>query len=82
MVKIKSVEISVMRYVRGSLEAFLDGKRELNWIKGSIAHSGVLNHKDMLQEIFDGLRRYSGLTRYQNILKECQKERWLENKIS
>lgn len=79
MVKIKSIEITVMRYVRGSLEAFLDGKRELNWIKGSIAKSGVLNHKGMLQEIFDGLRRYSGLKRYQSILKECQREGWLNN---
>ena len=79
MVKIKPMEKIVMRYVRGSLEAFLEGKRELAWIKGSIASSGVLNHKDMLQEIFDGLRRYSELTRYQSILKECQKEGWLDN---
>jgi len=77
MVKVKSIEITVMRYVRGSLEAFLDGKRNLNWIKGTIGKSGVLAYKGMLKEIFDGLRRYSGLTRYQSILKECQKESWL-----
>lgn len=79
MVKIKITEIRVMHYVRGSLEAFLDGKRTLNWIKGSIAHSGVLNHKDMLQEIFNGLIRYSSLPRYQSIFKECQKEGWLKS---
>jgi len=79
MVKIKATEIITMRYVRGSLEAFLDGKRTLNWIKGTIGKSGVLYHKGMLRDIFDGLRRYSGLTRYQNILKECQKEGWLNN---
>lgn len=73
------MEKIVMRQVRGSLEAFLDGKKELNWIKGSIRNSGVLHHKDMLKEIFDGLRRYSGLTRYQSILKECQKEGWLNS---
>lgn len=79
MVKIKSIEITTMRYVRGSLEAFLNGKKELNWIKGTIKNSGVLHHKGMLKEIFDGLRRYSGLPRYQSILKECQKEGWLDS---
>ena len=79
MVKIKPMEKIVMRQARGSLEAFLEGKKNLNWIKGSIAQSGVLNHKNMLQEIFDGLRRYSGLARYQSILKECQKEGWVDS---
>jgi hypothetical protein len=79
MVKIKPMEKIVMRQARGSLEAFLDGKKDLNWIKGSIAKSGALNHKGMLREIFDGLRRYFRLTRYQSILKECQKEGWLNN---
>lgn len=78
MVKIKATEIIIMRYVRGSLEAFLDGKRTLNWIKGTIEKSGILHYKGMLKDIFDGLRRYSGLTRYQNIFKECQKEDWLK----
>lgn len=79
MIKIKTLEITTMRYVRGSLEAFLDGKKELNWVKGTIKNSGILQYKDMLKEIFDGLRRYSDLTRYQNILKECQKEGWLKS---
>ncbi|OGE26009.1 hypothetical protein A3C26_01240 [Candidatus Daviesbacteria bacterium RIFCSPHIGHO2_02_FULL_39_12] len=79
MVKIKTIEITTMRYVRGSLEAFLDGKKELNWVKGTIKNSGILNYKGMLQEIFDGLRRYSKLTRYQSILKVCQKEGWLKS---
>jgi len=73
------MEKIVMRYVRGSLEAFLEGKKELNWIKGTIKNSGVLHHKGMLEEIFDGLRRYSGLARYQSIFKECQKEDWLNS---
>lgn len=79
MVKIKATEMITMRYVRGSLEAFLEGKRTLNWIKGTIEKSGVLYHEGMLRDIFDGLRRYSKLTRYQSILKECQKEDWLSN---
>jgi len=36
MVKIKTVGITTMRYVRDSMEAFLDGKKELNWVKGII----------------------------------------------
>ena len=79
MVKIKPMEKIVMRQVRGSLEAFLDGKKELNWVKGTIEKSGILHYKGMLKDIFDGLRRYSGLTRYQSILKECQKEGWLNS---
>lgn len=78
MIKIKTMEKTVMRYVRGSLEAFLDGKKELNWVKGTIKNSGVLHYKGMLKEIFDGLRRYSG-TRYQSIFKECQKEDWFNS---
>jgi hypothetical protein len=78
MVKIKPIEKIVMRYVRGSLEAFLDDKKELDWIKGTIANSGVLNHEGMLQEIFDGLRRYASLPRYKKILEDCRKEGWFK----
>jgi len=77
MVKIKPIEKIVMRQVRGSLEAFLDGKKNLNWIKGTIEKSGVLHYQDMLKEIFDGLRRYNTLRRYQEVLNECKKEGWI-----
>lgn len=77
MAKIKPLEKIVMRQARGSLEAFLDGKKTLNWIKGTIEKSGVLYYKGMLKEIFDGLRRYSTLPRYKEILEECKKEGWL-----
>ena len=77
MVKIKPIEKIVMRQVRGSLEAFLDGKKNLNWIKGTIRNSGALYYKGMLKEIFDGLRRYKTLPRYNEILEECKKEKWL-----
>ena len=77
MVKIKPMEKIVMRQVRGSLEAFLDGKKNLNWIKGTIEKSGVLYYQGMLKEIFDGLRRYNTLPRYDEILERCKKEKWL-----
>jgi len=57
----------------------LDGKKELNWVKGTIKNSGILHYKGMLKDVLDGLRRYSGLTRYQSILQECQKEGWLKS---
>jgi hypothetical protein len=77
MVKIKPMEKIVMRQVRGSLEAFLDGKKNLNWIKGTIEKSGVLHYQGMLKDVFDGLRRYNTLSRYQEIVEVCKKEKWL-----
>ena len=63
--------------VRGSLEVFLEGKKDLNWIKGVIGESGVLQRKGELQGIFDELRVYENLRRYQEILEECKWEGWL-----
>ena len=77
MAKIMPMERMVMRYVRSSLEAFLDGKKHLNWIKGVIEKSGVLEYEGMLKDIFDGLRRYENLSRYKEIQKECKKVGWL-----
>ena len=77
MVKIRPMEEIIRRLVRNSLEAFLRGEKNLNWIRGVIESSKVLSHEGMLQNIFDGLRDYENLPRYQEILKECQKERWI-----
>jgi len=77
MVKIRSAEEIARRWVRGSLEAFLEGKKELNWIKGIIKKSGALRYEGMLLEIFLDLLRYEKLPRYREILRECQKEGWL-----
>jgi hypothetical protein len=77
MVKIRPMEQNVRRYVRGSLEVFLRGEKNLNWVKGVIRKSGILQYKGMLQEIFDNLQGYEKLSRYQEILKECQGQNWL-----
>ena len=63
--------------VKGLLEAFLDGKKDLNWIKGVIGKSRVLQRKGELQKLFDELRVYENLRRYQEILEECKGEGWL-----
>jgi len=77
MVKIWSLEETVRRYVRGSLEAYLRCKKNLNWIKGVIEKSGALQHEGMLQGIFNELRGYKESFRYKEIIIECQKEGWL-----
>ena len=77
MVKTRSMEEVDKERVKGSLEAFLDGKKDLNWIKGVIGKSRVLQRKGELQGTFDELRVYENLPRYQEILEECKGEGWL-----
>ena len=77
MVRIRTMEEIDRRWVRGSLEAFLDGKKDLNWIKGIIGGSGVLQRRGELQGIFDELGVYENLPRYREILEECQRAGWL-----
>ena len=77
MVKTRSMAEIDRRGVRGSMEAFLDGKKDLNWIKGVIGKSRVLQRKGELQKLFDELRVYENLPRYQEILEECKGEGWL-----
>ena len=77
MVKTRSTEEVVSEHVRSSLESFLEGKKDLNWIKRVIVASGILERKGELQGIFDELRAYENLTRYQEILEECQRQGWL-----
>ena len=75
MVEIRSMEQINKNWVRGCLRSYLEGKQELNYIKGVI-RSGALQPK-VLQEIFNDFRSYENLPRYQEILKECQKEGWI-----
>lgn len=73
-------EKSIIKYVRGSIEAYLEDKRTLNWIKGVIKKSGILEYKGLLGEIFDGLVHYRYTPRYREILRECLREDWLHLK--
>ncbi len=77
MVKIPPMEEIVRRKAKGSLQAFLEGKKNLNWVKSEILTSGVLKYKGVLQEIFDDLQDYEKLPRYHEILKECEGQKWL-----
>ena len=72
------MEESGKKYVKNSLEAFLNDKKNLNQILGVIQASGILKYKGELQKIFNDLRcDYEERPRYQEILKECQKQKWL-----
>jgi len=75
------LEKNIIKYVRGSIEAYLENKRTLNWIKGIIKKSGILEYKGLLREIFDGLLHYRETPRYREILKECLKEGWMQLKV-
>jgi hypothetical protein len=77
MVRAQSTEEVVRERVRSSLETFLDGKKDLNWITGVIGKSGVGQRKRKLQEMFDELRLYENLPRYWEILEECKRKGWL-----
>ena len=77
MVRTPPTEEVVRERIRSSLEAFLEGKKDLNWIKKVIGKSGVLQRKGELQGIFDELRVYENLRRYQEMLEECKWEGWL-----
>ena len=72
---IKSMDEIALRYARGSLRAFLEGKQNLNWIIGVIRSSGVRGQR--LSEIFDGLKGYGNSDRYSKALSACQEQGWL-----
>ena len=76
MVKTRTSEESGRKYVRGCLEAFLEGTQNLNWIMGVIRGSAVLEYEGRLREIFSDLGRYEKSARYQQIVRECEKEGW------
>jgi len=78
MVRIRSKEESGRRMAEGSLRAFLNGKKNPNWAKSMIQTSGVLLQRGALQDIFDRLQSYKGQPRYQEILRECLREGWLQ----
>src|SRR5262245_52099603 len=77
MARARTIEEVVKTYVRNSLEAFCEGKQNLNWIRAVIRKSGVLSHDGVLLEIFCELARYKGNVRYQEIFEECQGLQWI-----
>lgn len=84
MVKRSDVEKSTKRFAKKSLMAFLEGEKNLNWIAGVVKSSGVKGEK--LKEIFDGLKGYGDMARYQQAYQECrerglfeEESKWFRN---
>ena len=73
---VKSMEEITRRYARGTLQAFLDGKKNLNWIVGVIRSSGMRGQR--LSEIFERQKGYGNSERYREALSACHEQGWLE----
>lgn len=77
MRQISPMEIAIIRHVRGCIEAYLQGKKSLNWVKGVIQNSGILELDETLKVIFSGLRMFEKSPRYREVERELKKEGWL-----
>jgi hypothetical protein len=72
---VKSIAMATRNYARGALRVFLEGKKNLNWVLGMIRSSGVRGSE--LAEIFQGIKSYSAMDRYQEALAACRDQGWL-----
>jgi len=72
---IKSMEEISRRYARGSLRAFLEGKKNLSWVLGVIESSEVRGRG--LSEIFEGQKGYGNSERYRKAFSACRDQGWL-----
>ena len=73
---IKSMDEVSRRYARGALRAFLEGKKNLNWVLGVIGSSRVRGRG--LSEIFEGHKGYGNSERYRKVLSACRDQGWLD----
>ena len=63
--KVRSLQDSTLRYVRGSLRNYLEGGQNLAWISGVILHSGLQLQESRL--VFLELRSYGQGDRYRTL---------------
>jgi hypothetical protein len=68
--KIKSIEVATKRYIQKSTQAYLEGEKSVNWIKGVMQNS---ISRPEAQAILAGLRGYGDQSRYQQL------ELWLQS---
>ncbi len=73
---VKNVTTTTRNYARGALEAFLEGKKSLNWAIGMIRSSGVKDQR--LAEVFNMVKGYGDSNRRQEALTACRKQGWLK----
>jgi hypothetical protein len=75
MVKVKSPEEIAKRYVMGSMDCYLRGEKNLNWVIGMIRSSGI--RKTVLQDLFSAYKSTTFQepeknTRFQELYKTCK----------
>ena len=75
MAKHKTIEEATRHYVLSSIRAFLEDKKNLNWVLGAIKSSGVRDQR--LKEIFNRLQHYGNTERYYEVLSACQNQGWI-----
>lgn len=71
---VKTTKEYLARRVKGSMQSYLEGKKDLNWIVGTIKKGGVLGQD--LKDIFERLRSYGDLQRFKEVYDYCEKEKW------
>ena len=62
-------------YVKKSMIAYLDGKKNLNWILGVIRSSGLRG--EPLMRVFEELESYGRRDRWERALEACRKKEML-----
>lgn len=72
---VKSVETYNRNYARKCVMAFLDGRKNINWVLGTIRYSKV--HEQILKEVLENLKDYGRSDRYQEVLSACREQGWL-----
>lgn len=69
--KVTDLDTAAKRYLRGSIEAYLEGKKNLNWITGIVKTNYI--SREILTEILSRLTTYGDRSRYLSLRKECEK---------
>ncbi|MDK2371897.1 MAG: hypothetical protein QI197_00705 [Candidatus Korarchaeota archaeon] len=64
-----------INYVKRSMIAYLDGKKNLNWILGVIRSSGLRG--ELLMRVFEELESYGRKDRWERALEACRKKKML-----
>ena len=71
MVKVTTEDESIRRMVEGSIETFLSGKQNQNWIIGTIRESGI--NKEALKKLFsEAYKRHLGNLQLLELEKACK----------
>ena len=70
VVRVKPLDVVTRNYAERSLIAFLEGKKNLNWIVGVIRSSGVRGER--LLGVFNRLANHRDKPRYQQAFLACK----------